>query len=372
MYIVRFVVWWLAMPFAMLGACGKATPVPEPPKAVAPLRGAAGDTDVRVMLAELSSSNACALIRGGFHGLRAPEHPDVVTGVLWIRECEITNIGPRVTFHIAGNGWSWIDQTKSKGGGEFTVRQYVRFNIAATIRGELDIAYDRDTHVVTVWFTPENVLDVKFKTIGDIEVDREGMWSSVVGALGTAFATSPDDAAAIQARLHGTRDLKAKLANGVAVTIDLCTGLRRLHLGRPAKGETAAAEVGESQRVPVELQPDGVMLVGPQRAGAGMTLQATASQGAVRMSLVCADDAETIANEFLQGRTLSTVPTLDSVDLRTQARLEITPTKCPVVVVIRTLGNKPARFAWERPTSEIARSTGGPLIQCNGARATGK
>jgi hypothetical protein len=88
----------------------------------------------------------------------------------------------------------------------------------------------------------------------------------------------------------------------------------------------------------------------------------------VRLSLVCADEAETVATEFLAGRTRSNVPTLDTVDVRTEARLEITPTKCPVVVVIRTLGNEPARFAWERPTSEIAQSTGGPLIQCESAR----
>lgn len=352
----------LAMP--MLGACGEAAPVPEPPKAVAPLRGASGDSDVRVMLSELASSKACAKIRGGFHGLRAPEHPDVVTGVLWIRECEITNIGPRVKFHVAGNGWSWIDKTRSKGGATFTLRQYVRFSIAATVHGKIDIAYDRDTHVVTFWFTPERAADVKFKTIGDIEVDSVGMWSSVVGAVGTAFATSPHDAAAIQARLQGTRDLSAKLSNGVAVTINLCTGLTRLRLGRPAKGEMGGAEVGESQSIPVELQPDGVMLIGPQRAGAGMTLRATASKGVVRMSLVCAEEAGTIATEFLKGRLSPNVPTLDTVDVRTEARLEITPTKCPVVVVIRPLGGKPARFAWERPTSEIAEAAGGPLIQC--------
>jgi hypothetical protein len=36
----------------------------------------------------------------------------------------------------------------------------------------------------------------------------------------------------------------------------------------------------------------------------------------------------------------------------------------PVVVVVTALDKAPARFAWERPTAEIARSTGGPLIHC--------
>jgi hypothetical protein len=361
--------WFVALALATLAACNReVAPPPEPPKAVAPLRGAAGDSDLRVMLSELASSKACAMIRGGFHGLRAPEHPDVVTGVLWIRECEITNIGPHVTFRIAGNGWSWVDETKSKGGGTFSVRQYVRFRIAATIRGEVDIAYDRDAHVVSLWFTPDGAPDLKFKTIGDIEVDSEGVWSSVVGALGTAFATSPEDVALGRATSRGTRDLRAQLAKGVAVTINLCTGLSRVHLGRPPRGEMGAANVGETLRVPVELKPGGVIIIGPQRAGEGMTLKATASRGAVKLSLVCAKDAERVATEFLQGRTASNVPALASVDVRTTARLEIEPTACPVVVVITPLENAPARLAWERPTAEIARASGGPMIHCEAKR----
>ena len=99
------------------------------PQAVAPTRGAAGDADLRLMLPELASSKACGMIRGGFQGLSSPDHPDVVTGVLRIRQCEITNAGAHVTFHITGNGWLWVDQTKSKAGLTFTVRQYVRFSI---------------------------------------------------------------------------------------------------------------------------------------------------------------------------------------------------------------------------------------------------
>lgn len=354
-----------ALGLALLGACTRdLAPPPEPPKPVVPLRGASGDSDLRVMLSELASSQACAMIRGGFHGLRAPQRPDVVTGVLWIRECEITNVGPRVTFQVAGNGWSWIDQAQSKGGGTFAVRQYVRFTIAATVRGELDVAYDRGSHVATLWFTPEKAPDLDFKTIGDIDVDSQGMWSSVVGALGSAFATSPEDAALGQATSQGTHDLNAQLADGLAVTINLCTGLSRVHLGRPPRGEMGVATVGETFRVPVELQPDGLMLIGPQLAGGGMSLRATASQGAIKLSLVCAADAAIVASEFLQGRRDVTVPTLGSVEVRSKAQLEIKPTTCPVVVVISALEQGPARFAWERPTAEIARSTGGPWIRC--------
>ncbi len=304
------------------------------------------------------------MIRGSFQGLRAPDRPDVVTGVLWIRQCKITNAGTHVTFRITGNGWMWVDQTKSKAGGDFTVRQYVRFSIATTIRGAIDIFYDRDVHVVTLWFTPNQRPEVEFKTVGDIDVDSEGVWSSVVGTLGAAFSSSPTDLAETQATSQGTHDLSTKLAHGFAVTINLCTGLRRVHLGKPPKGEMGAAGVGETWRVSAEIQPGGVMIVGPQNADRGMTLETDASRGAVRLTLVCAEQAEAVAAEYMAGRITLKVPVLGTVDVRAKARLEIKPTTCKVVMVASPLDNAPTRFAWNRPSSEIARSTGGPMIHC--------
>lgn len=124
------------------------------------------------------------------------------------------------------------------------------------------------------------------------------------------------------------------------------------------------AGVGETLRVPVELQPGGVIIIGPQRASHGMTIQADADEGAVRLTLLCAEQAETLAAEFMAGRLTSRVPVLGSIDVYTRARLEIPNASCPVAVIASPLGDAPARFAWERPTSEIARSMGGPIMQC--------
>ena len=66
----------------------------------------------------------------------------------------------------------------------------------------------------------------------------------------------------------------------------------------------------------------------------------------------------------MAGRTTPRVPEVGSADVVTTARLEIPAASCPVDVVVTPLGNTPARFAWERPTSEIARSMGGPLMEC--------
>jgi hypothetical protein len=343
-------------------------PAPQSPPAVTAFTSAAAGTDddtgVRMLLADLASSKACDLIRGGFHGLRATDHPDVVTGVLWVRDCTITSTDAHVALRIKGNGWLWVDETKRKGGGRFTVRQYVRFGIDTTIRGVIDLGYDHDTHVASLWLTPDHAPAVKFTTLGELDVDAEGAWSSFVGALGKTFASSPHDLAEIQVKSQGTHALEAELAAGFAVTLDLCTGLSRFHLQRPPKGQMGKAGVGDTLRVPVEVQPGGVIIIGPQLASHGMTIQTDVEKGAVRLALVCAEQAEKVAADFMAGRTTSGVPALGGVDVRTRARFDIPTASCPVAVVASPLGNAPARFAWERPTSEIARSMGGPLMQC--------
>ena len=76
--------------------CRQDPPAPSlPPIPVAPTEGATGDADVRVLVTELMSAQACDRLRGGFHGLRSPDHPGAVSGVLWIRECEISSSGAK-------------------------------------------------------------------------------------------------------------------------------------------------------------------------------------------------------------------------------------------------------------------------------------
>lgn len=342
-------------------------PPPSPPKAVAPLRGAAGDTELRVMLSELASTKACAMIKGQFRPLRAPDRPGTVTGILWIRDCQIASDGTRVTFHLAGNGWQWAEQTKKKAGGTFVVRQYVKFGVDVELPGALDIAYDDRSHVVSLWFSPSAAPAIKFEPVGDVDVDRKGLWSSVIGGVSSLFASSPEHQAQRQAKTEGTHQFENELADGMAVTINLCTGLSRFNLGRPAKGAMQAPDAGETHQVPIELEPGGLMVFGPQLAPDGMTIQVTARRGAVRIAMACADKAEQVAQAFLGGQ-LAEVPYLAAADVRATGRLHVPPQRCPVVVLAKSLEDRePITFDWQRPLGETARSTGGPLIRCGAA-----
>ena len=316
------------------------------------------------MLADVASAKACEMVRGQFRGLRAPDRPGLVTGTLWIRDCKLTNDGTNVKFELSGNGWQWAQQSKTKAGGTFSVHQYVRFGFHVTMPGAIDIGYDRAAHVVSLWFTPKGKPQVDFKPVGAVEVDRESTWASIIGGLSAAFSDSPEELAETDAKKQGTQQFASTLADGLAVTIDLCSGLSRFNLGRRPKGKMQPPDVGETKRVPLELQPGGVMIAGPQLASRGMTIHAEATAGAVRVALVCAKDADAIAEAFVTGKPPGPVPILGQLDLRSKGTLKIKPAKCPVVAVAQSIGETPATFAWLRPPSEIARSTGGPILAC--------
>jgi hypothetical protein len=300
------------------------------------------------------------MFRGQFRGLRAAEHPELVTGVLWIRDCEITNHGTQSVFRLIGDGWQWIDQTKKQAKGKFQVRQYVRFGVHVTMPGAFDIGYDRDRHIVSLWFTPATTPQIDFTPREDFDVDRKGAWSEVVGALATAFSSSPEERAEVDAKKQGTQQFETTLADGLAMTIDLCTGLGRFNLGRRPKGTMQPPDVGETKRVPVELHPGGLVISGPQLAPRGMTVYAEATQGAARLVATC--EAENAALAFVDGHESATRE-LASVDVRGKATLRVPPTKCPVAIIARSLDDAPATLAWLRPPSEIARSTGGPIMK---------
>ena len=340
----------------------ESTPVAKPVE-----RGAAGDEDLRVMLSELASAKACELVRGQFRPLRDPKRVDVVTGLMWIRDCKITNAGAKVTFVLSGNGWQWADQQQKKAGGTFAIQQYVTFGMTATIPGALDVAYDRHDHVMSLWFTPSRLPEVVFTPIGGIDVDSKGAWSSVVGAIGSVFAHSPEHMAKNVATTQGDHELEKQLADGLSVTINLCTGLSRFGLGREPKGKMDLADAGETKQVPIELHPNSLMVFGPQLVGdAGFTANVESPTGIVHVDLACRDQAELLAAAYAARQPLPRIKTLASKEVFGKASLRIPHASCMVSVIARQLvpDARELTFEWQRPAEEIARSTGGPLIAC--------
>ncbi|HEX3855250.1 MAG TPA: hypothetical protein VHW01_30010 [Polyangiaceae bacterium] len=361
---------------AVCAACGKAPSDTKASSALDPIpsakpveRGAVGDSDLRIMLTELASAKACELVRGQFRPLRAPDRPAVVTGILWVRECKISNVGTKVTVALSGNGWQWAAQQEHKAGGSFAIRQYVKFAMTATIPGALDMAYAPNDHIVSLWFTPAKEPEVTFTPLGNIEVDRKGLWSSVVGAVASVFGQSPEHMAQGEAKDQGGHELEKQLADGLSITINLCTGLSRFHLGREPKGTLNKPDAGESKRVPVELQPSALMVFGPQPVGdGGFTANIDAPTGSVHFALACADEVDALAAAYVTGQPLPSLKTLAAKDVQGKGTLAIRKASCPVALVAQELDPnvRDGAFDWQRPIAQTARSTGGPIIECSG------
>jgi hypothetical protein len=346
----------------VLAACVGCAHDAPPPLVPPPVRDAIGDADLREMIAEIATARACDRIRDHFRAVHDHDRHTVVTGTLWLRNCSSVHDGTNVTFTVSGGGWEWVDKTTHRDGGTFVVRQYVRFDATATIAGTLDLGYDATTHVASLWFSPSRAPEVDVEPLGDIDVDRRGTWSSVVGAIGTAFARSPDRQSVKEAKREGAEQLSAQLSEGLTVTIDLCTGLARVAVGHLPKGQMAAAEV--ASRTELELRPGGVLMLGPQRADAGMNVHVEAP-AQIDVSLACRDDAERIARAYLDGTAPPNVATLAHSAASGATDLRIPGASCPVVVVVRSLAtaDAPIAFTVERSASESG-ANGGSLVGC--------
>lgn len=358
---------------AIGGACFNDKPAPPqaapqtPPPPAAPIRNAAGDEDLRVMLAQLAEGRGCDAVKGQFRALRDKARPDVVTGVLWIRGCRMLRRGTAITLELAAHGWQRLERAQDKAGATFEVAQDVRFAAEVTMPGAIDVAYEPDTHVASLWFSPTRTPQVRFSPIQDIAVEEQGAWAETVGALGTLVGQSPESKAEDQAKREGRGEMTTQLANGLGATFDLCTGLVRVDLGRTAKGKMYAAGVGESKKAPVELHASGLQVFGPYPAPEGMNAHVEVEQGTVRAALMCRAEAEKLATAYVDGVELPEVKPLVVKDIDGETTLHIGKSRCPVSLVVRSIPDAiggPARFRWWRSTAEWAESTGGPLIKC--------
>jgi hypothetical protein len=357
---------------AVLASCATtaAPPVEAPPPIPRTVRGAAGDRDLRVMMAEVASAKACALIQGQFRALRDVHQRDTAAGVLWIRDCKLTNDGTKVAFELGGSGWTWADEQKKEAGAKFVVHQYVKFDVTAKLAGSFDIAYAPSTHVASVYFTPTAPPDVTMTTAGKLHVDRDGVWAELLGLVGSAVGENPDAKGADEAAKQGKHEMRDQLADGLSVTVDLCSGLSRMTLGRPPKGELGSADAGETRRVPIEMHDGGLMVFAPQLAPDGMSIDVDA-QGPVHVGLACHAQAEAAAEAFVAGKSY-TPQFLVEKDVTGKATLRVGAQRCLVSVIARAATPRDVTFDYARPAREIARSTGGPLIRCGKPATTAR
>ncbi len=353
---------------AMMIACSskqeaKQDAAPPPPKPEEPLRDAVGDRDVRALVSDLLSGNACKLAANHFSGLKDKVRKTVITGQIWVRDCKVTSHDDEITIAVTGSGWQWAEKSQKKAGGTFAVRQYVKFDISAELTGKIDVAYARENHVASLWFTPVGEPKIAFKPRGEIEVDREGLWSSIIGGAGSVIDSSPEEAAQTAAKQEGTKAVAEAAMKGFEVAVDLCHNITRMAMKRLPKGRMPKPSVGEADRVQVEVQNYGVILYGPYDARDGMSVDIEVTGGAARVNLACIKDAEVLADQYLADQ-VSTAKPLAAEIISGKGKLAVPKQRCQVAVVIRSVNPQPVQVAFVRPQAESIQEKGGPLAAC--------
>jgi hypothetical protein len=360
---------WFGVVALVLGACPHDAPPPVAPPP--PIRDAVGDAELREMLADVASARACERIRDHFHALRDGNRHDVVLGDLWIHGCTGTHVGTKLTFTVTGGGWQWEDKTTREVGAGFAVRQYIRFTATATLTGTLDLGYDPTSHVGSLWFSPDGEPTVNVDPVGNIAVRNTSTWSSVVAAVGKAFSRSPAQAGVTEAKKQAQRQFLAQLVEGLTVTVDLCSGIIRSTSGRLPRGVMAPPDVLEPSSTALELEPGGLLVLGPQRAKSGMSVHVDA-RGPVDVALACYDQAAAAARAYLEGDPPPAIDTLAQASGPGSADLAVPAETCPVAVIARspvaTPTAEPAKtveFTVQRSSAEIGFANGGPLAACS-------
>lgn len=361
--------------FALIAACSskKETPPDPPPepKPEEPLREAVANKDILALVYDYITAQACDKALHHFSGIKDRTRNGIVNGQIWIRGCKITNEGDQLTAELSGNGWQWQNKVEKKVGGTFEVNQYVKFEVTAKLSGKMDLAYAPKEHVASLWFTPTGAAAVDFKPIGDIEVNRDDTWASIIGGVGSLVGESPESSAESTAKDKGAEAFQDQVKKGFEIAVDLCTNTTRMALRRLPKGQMPKASVGETHKVEVEVQNFGVMIYGPYDADeTGLTLDVEVKGGAAKVNLACIKEAEETAQSFLDQKQNTAKP-IKSELVTGHAVLKAPRERCPVALVLRSVQPQPVFVSFVRPQREATAAAHGPFAPCGRTKPLG-
>src|SRR5262249_39204407 len=71
-------------------------------------------------------------------------------GRWWIRTCDAHVEDGKLSLSIGGPGWTWVSQESSG----FRIQQYLLFEADAHLVTALEVAYDHETRIASLWMRP--------------------------------------------------------------------------------------------------------------------------------------------------------------------------------------------------------------------------
>ncbi len=303
--------------------------------------------DTSALLVDMVAPRLCDQLRSSFVGLPGEgghEGPasgtDPTVGRWWIRECSASVTGDMLSLRIAGTGWTWVDR-ESMG---FQVRQYLRFDAAAAFSARMEVGYDREARIVTVWMRPEGEVVASVEPRGMVEARATNALSGMLGGLLDLTGSGASDRARATVAEEGSQRLRERFGAGFTVTYAMDTEQMDFMVGaldrgiipeRPYPAETGVVW-SVNQRLTV--YPGGLDVLGPlAHEGPSQAIDLELEEGeAVTVDAVCLADFERFYDLVLQGAA-ATPPTGTRVAQLTAlgARRVIVPAMtCPTLLLL--------------------------------------
>lgn len=339
----------------------------------------AGD-DMQTMMADVVAPRICDQLRGNFIGLpgegghAGPESGlDPTVGRWWIRDCTSRSHDGVLDLSLGGTGWTWVDR-ESMG---FQVQQYLRFDATASFTSRMEIAYDHNARIVTIWMRPvtddpAHALTAHVEPRGLVQAHATGAFSGVLGGLLSMTGSSADDRARQQVTDEGSQRLHDRFATGMTVTYAMDTQQMDFMVGALERGQIPVRPytmpTGSTWTVNQRLSvyPGGLDVLGPLDPIHGSeTMEMELEEGGgVYVDAVCQADFERFYDTVLQGGTAPTPTGTRVLELGSphQSHTASIPTLgCPTLLLITphtdaTLSST-ARVRVSPPPPESAAST---------------
>jgi hypothetical protein len=342
----------------VVGCAGTQEPPPQAPEPMPPpARSAIEDSDLRALLRDVAAAQLCGTLEGAFSGLPGEDAgPGVEGGTaasggrLWIRECEISARGDQLDIELGGPGWVYMNQGTSG----FEVRDYLRLSAQIELTGELDLGYDRDKRIVSIWFTPRQNVVAKVAPIGEVPVRPESVLAKMASVLSAVRERAQEQAQEAVVEDGSTLFQKA-LQNGFTLTADLCSGQIDSMVGALGDGEIPRRPYSPDTlrwlaNERVQLYPGGVDVAGPWTAKtAPLEIDVEVEEGVgVEVRAVCMEDAEGVVDAFLHKRAEPPISAKAYATLTTgnSTKLQVGDADCPITLITRVHGEteEPVKF----------------------------
>lgn len=333
------------------------------------------ESNLPAALADIAGSKICSRLENRFRGLQSEnsQGEKVYSGTLWIHSCKVNYDEDNqdiMTLNLGVKGWRWLDREKEKLGADFNVSEFARFQVDVGLTGRVKYHYDPTSKNFALWFKPVKEPAVNFDASGDVDVDKEGMWGTVLAGAASMVGQSPDSMADEKLVETGAKRFSDKMENGFSAAIDFCSGYVVSKLGQIDQA-SLFSQLDKKQNAEynqVDLVPSSFLLFGPYgEQSTLLDLRLKVNNNAdFNNKLICMEDALNLAQAYMQGNDRTPeVPGIKLVKDNDEGDVSLknSDQTCPVVAMFSTDKSVKKKASFEFKVRDF--SDPKPLMKCD-------